>query len=239
MPGRSSAEVRRLLRRSGVLDEETSSRARERRAPSPPGGAAPAARAAPGVPPAPPRAGGGVAWLVLSVPGFLRGWQSGSCSPLGADLGAHRAPPCWVLGRTAAEAQPGDWGGKAKTAFRQRPGSYFGVVGCCLRPRQCSLGAAVRTRFPARPQSSLRTPFSFPALAERRKLAAPGRPPPPASRVPPAPSWVTPPLRETGRAPSPRLGRRLPKVNFWGRLEFRQAVKLNSRTRKRFNKEGL
>lgn len=93
MPGRSSADVRRVLRPSGVRDEETSSRARERRALSPPGGVAPAARVAPGVPPAPARAGGGIAWPVLSVPGILRGWQSGSCSPLGADLGAHRAPP--------------------------------------------------------------------------------------------------------------------------------------------------
>lgn len=76
-----------------------------------------------------------------------------------------------------------------------------GVAGCCLRPRQCNLGAAVRTRFPARPQPSLRTPFSCPALAERRKLAAPGRPPPPASRVPPAPSWMTAPSEKPGAPP--------------------------------------
>lgn len=59
MPGRSLAEVRRVLRPSGVLDEETSSRAWERRALGPTGGAAPAARVGPGVPPAPARAAAG------------------------------------------------------------------------------------------------------------------------------------------------------------------------------------
>lgn len=229
-----------------MLDEETFSRARERRALSPPGGVAPAARVGPGVPPAPARVGGGVAWSVLSVPGILRGWQSGSCS-LGADLGAHRAPPCWILERTAAEAQPGDWGGKAKTVFRQRPGSYCGVMGwwgdgvagCCLRPRQCNLGAAVRTRFPARPSVLTPHPFFLPCFSGAEEIGGSG--PTPSSGLPrPSSSQLgdSPSPRNRAR-PSPRLGRRLPKVNFWGRLEFRQAVKLNSRTRKRFNKEGL
>lgn len=80
-------------------------------------------------------------------------------------------------------------------------------------------------RLPTSPHSH---PFHFSPPAEPSKLAAPGPTPPPAVR--PAPDSGLP-LRETA-CPSPSLARRHPKVNFWGRLEFRQAVKLNSRTRK-------
>lgn len=86
------------------------------------------------------------------------------------------------------------------------------------------------------PQTSLCNPFTFPPRVELNKLAD-SRPAPSFPYLP-APDRVIPPLRET--VPPP-LGwpRRYPKVNFWSRLEFRQAVKLNSRTRKWFNKEGL
>lgn len=76
MPGRSSAKVRRVLRPSGVRDEETSSRARERRALSPPGGVAPAARVAPGVPPAPAAGSPGQCCL------FLESCEAGRAAPV-------------------------------------------------------------------------------------------------------------------------------------------------------------
>jgi hypothetical protein len=84
--------------------------------------------------------------------------------------------------------------------------------------------------------TSLRTLSTFPSLAKLSKLAGPGRT---SSSHPSRPLQAPSPSPGNRVPPTPRLGRRHPKVNFWGPLEFRQAVKLNSRTRKRFNKEGL
>lgn len=165
-----------------------------------------------------------------AVPGRARvppgsPWERGP----GRSLRASLLREIWDQGRRRRQMGEGCTGRRSPTIISGRYWEMYFSSGVRLPPGTVSPesgGAGAPSS-----QTSLRAPFPFPPGAE-----LPGRPPSPSAR-----------LLRTGRLPlfgkqgAPPLGwpRPHPKVNFWGRLQFRQAAKLNSRTRKRFNKEGL